>query len=201
MPRQHDTKETRELIINSAVELFIEKGYARTTLEDIVKRIGLTRGAFYWNFKSKKEILDEIIARYENFFREIYTSYTRSDSAYETIKNFLICDLEKKNTANPYTKIVLYKVESSDEVPNLDECQAALDRDFTRIIESEIKRGQEQGEFRTDKSAHLLTLSVYMNLLGFDAYNAAGDYTPDGVYFTHEELEDFVELILSSLTL
>ena len=197
--RQHNSQETRELIIGSAISLFIEKGYSHTTLEDIVRRVGLTRGAFYWNFKNKKDILDEIVDRYESFYREIYASYTHHESAYETMKSFLTCDLMKKNVDNPYTKIILYKVEACDELSDLAERQTRLDKRFTSLIEGEIKRGQDRGEFRRDKSARMLTLSIYMNLLGFDSYNASYDTGDQGNYFTEEEIADFVEVILSSL--
>ena len=199
MARQHNAKETRELIINSAIELFLEKGYSKTTLEDIVKRVGLTRGAFYWSFNTKRDVLAEIIERYESFYREIYSAYTRSESAYETVKSFLLCDLKKKNVKNPYIQIILYKVEASDQFPELAELQAKLDHEFTAQIEAEIERGQEHGEFRTDIDAHTLTLSLYMSLLGFDSYNASGDARQDGTYFSEEEVDAFAELILSSL--
>lgn len=199
MVRQHNSQETRELIIDSAIGLFIEKGYSHTTLEDIVRRVGLTRGAFYWNFKSKKDILDEVVDRYEEFYREIYASYRHFESAYETVKSFLTCDFLKKNIDNPYTKIILYKVEACDELSDLAERQARLDREFTSLIEGEIKRGQDLGEFRRDKSARMLTLSVYMNLLGFDTYNASQDTGDQNRYFSEEEIADFVEVILSSL--
>lgn len=199
MARQHNAKETRDLIIDSAIQLFLEKGYSKTTLEDIVKRVGLTRGAFYWSFGSKRDVLLEVIERYERFYREIYSAYTRSESACETVKSFLLCDLKKKNVKNPYIQIILYKVEASDQFPELAELQAKLDHEFTAKIEAEIARGQELGEFRTDMPAHTLALSLYMSLLGFDSYNASGDAREDGTYFPEEEVEAFVDLILSSL--
>lgn len=199
MARQHNSAETRELIISSAIDTFIEKGYSHTTLEDIVKRVGLTRGAFYWNFNSKKDILEEILRRYEAFYRDIYTSYTHYDSAYETLKSFLEVDLGKKNADNPYIKIVLYKVELSDGLPELTEIQSKLDRDFTAIIEGEIRRGQERGEFRTDISSRMLTLSLYMSLLGFDNYNVAETPRPDGTFFTEDEIKILVDLLLQRL--
>lgn len=199
MARQHNSAETRELIISSAIDTFIEKGYSHTTLEDIVKRVGLTRGAFYWNFNSKKDILEEILRRYEAFYRDIYTSYTHYDSAYETLKSFLEVDLGKKNADNPYIKIVLYKVELSDGLPELTEIQSKLDRDFTAIIGGEIRRGQERGEFRTDISSRMLTLSLYMSLLGFDNYNVAETPRPDGTFFTEDEIKILVDLLLQRL--
>ncbi|MEC4273516.1 TetR/AcrR family transcriptional regulator [Adlercreutzia sp. R25] len=200
MAKQRDTKETRELIISSAVDLFCEKGYSRTTLEDIVRRVGLTRGAFYWNFKSKKDILDEILKRYEDFYRDIYRDFAHCESAYETLRNLLNSNLMKKNLVNPYASIILYKVESCDEFADITNLQVRMDSESLRAIEEEIRRGQKQGEFRADKKARTLALSVYMSLLGFDAYKTPYETKEDGGFFSKSEIEDFVDLILDSLT-
>lgn len=199
LAKRRNTEETRELIIGAAIELFIEKGYSRTTLEDIVKRVNLTRGAFYWNFESKKDILIEILHRYEDFYREIYVTFEHFDSAIDTLASFLTCDLKKKNSDNPYIKIVLYKVEDCDDLSELDEMQARMDKEFTTTIEAEISRGQTTGEIRSDVSARILTLSVYMMLLGFDTYNAAGEVGPAGTYFNDDEIKTFVQLTLDTL--
>ena len=132
MARQHSSKDTRERIISAAVEKFMEKGYSKTTLEDIVQHVGLTRGAFYWNFESKKDILDEIVARYQQFYRSIYSSYRHFDSARDTLRDFLLVNLRSKNTMNPYVMIIRYKVEASQEVSNLTERQTEMDKTFWR---------------------------------------------------------------------
>ena len=199
MPRKQSTKETRDRIIDAAVEVFLEKGYSKSTLEDIVTCAGMTRGAFYWNFKTKQDLLDEILIRYEKFYREIYTSFTHSSSAYETLRSFLLCDLRKKNAFNPYTQIVLYKVESTNGFSRISESQATLDHDFTKMIQDTIERGQKAGEFRTDVDARLLTISVYMSVLGFDNFNAPHEPNPDGTFFPDEEIVVLVDTILHSL--
>ncbi|MBC8206550.1 MAG: TetR family transcriptional regulator [Kiritimatiellales bacterium] len=48
---------TRERMLTAALDLFTEKGYSRTTLVDIAKRIGMTRGAVYWHFDGKPALL------------------------------------------------------------------------------------------------------------------------------------------------
>lgn len=53
MPRQPRAVETRQNIIDAAVELFAEKGYAETGLNDLTARAGVTTGAFYYHFNSK----------------------------------------------------------------------------------------------------------------------------------------------------
>ncbi|MBJ7332183.1 MAG: TetR/AcrR family transcriptional regulator [Solirubrobacteraceae bacterium] len=54
------TKRRQELV-DTAFAVFVEKGYAATSVGDITSRLGLTHGAFYRYFDSKREILDEVI--------------------------------------------------------------------------------------------------------------------------------------------
>lgn len=54
-------QQTREKILEGALNVFSEKGFSRSTLSDIAKRIGMTRGAVYWHFKDKRELLVELI--------------------------------------------------------------------------------------------------------------------------------------------
>ena len=72
--KNKQNKDTAEIVFQSAVECILKKGYSKTTLEDIVHNVGLTRGAFYWNYNSKVEILEEIIRRYKDFYIEIYSN-------------------------------------------------------------------------------------------------------------------------------
>ena len=200
MARQHNSKETREMIIDSAVENFIAKGYSKTTLEDIVKHVGLTRGAFYWNFESKKELLDEIVNRYEQFYLDIYDSYQHNSSAYQTLKGFLLLNLRKKNTINPYATIIRYKVEDSEETATFKERQAKMDEHFLRIIENEIARGQAQGEFRTDKAPDILAMTLYIYLLGYDTYSTVHNSDTNGHVMPDDVIEEHVDYLLSTLT-
>ena len=60
---KEDADATREAILDSAEELFSNQGIARTRLEDIAKQAKVTRGAIYWHFKNKEEIIDAMIDR------------------------------------------------------------------------------------------------------------------------------------------
>jgi len=58
MPRNKHPEETVQKILDASLEQFVEKGYDRTTVLDIVENMGgMTRGAFYHHFKSKEEVL------------------------------------------------------------------------------------------------------------------------------------------------
>ncbi|NLA67635.1 MAG: TetR family transcriptional regulator [Gammaproteobacteria bacterium] len=55
--------ETREAILDAAEDCFMEHGFARTGLEAIAARAGVTRGAVYWHFANKDEVLEAVINR------------------------------------------------------------------------------------------------------------------------------------------
>ncbi|HIS45730.1 MAG TPA: TetR/AcrR family transcriptional regulator [Candidatus Scatomorpha merdigallinarum] len=68
MSRNKYPEVTVEKILDAAERLFLERGYERTTIQDIVDELGgLTKGAVYHHFKSKEEILDAVSDRM--FFR------------------------------------------------------------------------------------------------------------------------------------
>ncbi|TNF20020.1 MAG: TetR/AcrR family transcriptional regulator, partial [Pseudomonadales bacterium] len=52
---------TRERIVSEADRLFYERGYEHTSFADIADAVGISRGNFYYHFKSKDEILDAVI--------------------------------------------------------------------------------------------------------------------------------------------
>lgn len=64
MKKNHNTTETINQIIAVSTALFVEKGYEKTTIQDIVNGLdGLSRGAIYHHFSSKEAIVDEVIDR------------------------------------------------------------------------------------------------------------------------------------------
>jgi AcrR family transcriptional regulator len=63
---------TRARLVEAAIEVFAEKGYPRTTIDDIAERAGSTRATFYLHFKTKSDVLSELMARGEQHFHPIY---------------------------------------------------------------------------------------------------------------------------------
>lgn len=51
-----------ELLLKSATELFLDKGAAETSIDEIVRRAGVAKGTFYLYFRDRNEILSHIVA-------------------------------------------------------------------------------------------------------------------------------------------
>ena len=55
--------DTKERILDAALELFAHSGYLGTSMSDIANQLGITKGALYKHYTSKQEILDSIVER------------------------------------------------------------------------------------------------------------------------------------------
>ena len=55
--------DTKERILETALELFAQSGYLGTSMSDIAKQLGITKAALYKHYTSKQEILDRIVER------------------------------------------------------------------------------------------------------------------------------------------
>ena len=88
MARNRNSHETRKKILEVSKDLFLEKGFDNTSIQDIIDRLGgLTKGVIYHHFESKDEILQSIIS--ENN-QEILNYNWRGDTALEKIQNSLM---------------------------------------------------------------------------------------------------------------
>jgi AcrR family transcriptional regulator len=65
-----EVKSTRERILEVAMDLFIEKGYDKTSLREIAEQLGFTKAALYYHFSSKEDILMALHRRFHEFGRD-----------------------------------------------------------------------------------------------------------------------------------
>ncbi|MEV6924850.1 helix-turn-helix domain-containing protein [Dactylosporangium sp. NPDC051485] len=63
---------TRSRLIDAAIEIFAERGYAKATVDEIADRAGATRATFYLHFKAKSDMISELMVRGEEHYRSVY---------------------------------------------------------------------------------------------------------------------------------
>ena len=56
VPRRQQAEERREQILDAAIRIFCEKGFAGTTIRDIAREVGVTEGLLYHYFESKDQL-------------------------------------------------------------------------------------------------------------------------------------------------
>lgn len=176
MSRNKNPEETYELILDVSTKLFLNKGYEKTSLQDIITNLGgLTKGAIYHHFKSKEEILIAVVNRIcsSNYMEltqilndksllgkeKLEKMYSKSLSSSKQKDIFSIVPnlLDNPTFLSIYLKKVL-----SDAIPN--------------YIVPIIKEGVDDGSIKTDypdefASMILFLSDVWLNPLIFPTTN------------------------------
>ena len=82
---------TRDRIVEAADQLFYQQGFEPTSFADIADKVGISRGNFYYHFKTKDEILDAVIKRRMTSTSEmLQVLECQSSSPSERIKSFIL---------------------------------------------------------------------------------------------------------------
>ena len=76
MPLQ---KTSKKEIIRSSIQTFREKGYYRTTMADLANNAGLTKGAFYYHFKNKEDVMLKSLEALHLWFNQHVFSIAYND--------------------------------------------------------------------------------------------------------------------------
>ncbi len=83
-------KTTRDHIVEAADQLFYRQGYEHTSFSDIAEAVQISRGNFYYHFKSKDEILDAVInVRLANTRRMLERWESEAEQPADRIRSFI----------------------------------------------------------------------------------------------------------------
>src|SRR3982750_1537406 len=63
MPRRHgeELPDTRARLLDAAAQVFSERGFAASSVDDVAAAAGMSKGAVYWNFDSKDDLIDALL--------------------------------------------------------------------------------------------------------------------------------------------
>jgi AcrR family transcriptional regulator len=71
-PRKKWQRLGRDVWLNAARQALIEEGTAGVEINKLAKRLGVTRGGFYWFFKSRKQLLEELLTYWANTGTQLF---------------------------------------------------------------------------------------------------------------------------------
>lgn len=122
---------TKQMIMKGAFRLFLEKGFAEVSINEIISKTVTTKGCFYHHFKSKDELITEIINKY------IYPFYK---TPIENMKKELKRDNEHINAEDKlkYYYFNIHKFVISEELE--DACQGSDIRNFNFLVFEGMKK-------------------------------------------------------------
>ncbi len=198
---KEDAQQTRQKIIQAAEMVFFQQGIARTTLEQIARAAGVTRGAIYWNFQNKVDLINAVHAEIQMPAEEILLRILRDDhpDALARLEQYCVDSLVRlsndEHSQRVYT-ILLLKCEYSEETQSLSELLRISKEKITCCLERFFARLMDRGEVRTATEPRLLAIGLYAFMLGL-----YGDYLryPD-LYRMPEDAEQLIRGFFISLS-
>lgn len=177
-------KETKKKIIDSAFQLLANKGYDAMSIDDVMKGTGRTKGSFYVHFKSKEDLLYEIMrTRLDRDFGYIVEE-TLKELSEETCNIPLILKrlmhlvhlgtggTDRQLWTNAYYQIVVL----SRKNQIVREWMIKQYHAWVDFMSEIIRRGQELGQIRTDIDVRVM-VNMLINL--FEGYELRSMVDPE----------------------
>jgi len=166
---KEDTERTRLRLLDAAETLFWENGAARTSVLDIARKAGLTRGAFYYHFKDKPAIFEAMIARARSLEKALPVVVDGDADPLMVLRTFCK-DVFDRFVEDRYQHrvfgIVMHRREALGELEPLaqqrrDEiCRSSLS--YQRLLE----QARSAGQLAPDWTPHIAAATLYSMILG-----------------------------------
>lgn len=175
---REQAEQTRNLVLKAASELFVEKGFTNISITEIAEKIAATKGAVYWHFKNKDEILLAII----------------SEDCGEAVKEATAAIIDPESGESLYSyyrKIIsdnssVERRERLHRLINQSDCwpcelkqkakqliEKALE-DERRLVISSISGAQAEGKIRSDVDPEKVGLVISTVISGLRLLRAKG---------------------------
>ncbi len=166
MTERRPSSERRIEILEAALIVFIRKGYSETRMDDIVQEIGLSKGALYHYFESKRDLFIALIEHWmDQFYAVEQSDELRGLPSAELIRRVarLTVVIFKRNPNWFLVEPEIWAFANRDK-----EIRGLANQLYTRILtefENFINRGMEFGEFK-QVNARMTALSIMTSLHG-----------------------------------
>jgi len=149
-------EEKRKDLLRSALACFGEKGYEATTVDDIIRHAGVSKGMLYTYFSSKEEILLELLKqRTTRFVEEVRLELNRTSTYIEKVLVLIrrYRDTPLTDEQKQWTTVYLEYWLASSRVPDQHQLLTERYDMLIHFLADIIAEGKQQGAFRESLDA------------------------------------------------
>lgn len=168
---KEDAGKTRLAILAAAEQLFLERGVAHTSLEQIARQAGVTRGAVYWHFQNKAhlfhEMLNQVRLPLEPLARQLASGNGMSplqllrDTCIEAMTN-LVLDEQRRRILT----IVLRRCEFTEELREAEVRHEEFINQFIDLCEQQFALPNVRELLHPGLTPRLAALTLHAMVLG-----------------------------------
>lgn len=173
--RERRRLETRERIFRAALDLFAERGFMETTVEDITEAADVGKGTFFNYFPTKEHVLATYGAERVAAVGRALEEAKKGERPVMDVLRDLAEGIAGQAAESPALIRAIYAAHASCTAVR-DELQTRMHA-ARRVLAQVLRLGQERGEVRRDVSAMVLARliqTVFHGVMGSWALNPAG---------------------------
>lgn len=161
---KEEAERTRQAVLDTAEELFLANGVARTSLEMIARESGITRGAVYWHFKDKAHLVHEMLNRVRIPLDEVTQHLMAAGECDCLARLYDLCVSHMEEFVRPGRQrrvmtILLHRCEFTQDMYEYRQREDALIREFVGVVERLFDSQQER--LQTGVSSKIASLQLH----------------------------------------
>lgn len=133
-PKRRSAEAARAEIREAALDLFVARGYGATSLEDIAGRLKLTRQAVLYHFRTKEELLRNVLDPYFSEVASVVEEIHVSDPPSPADRRAAIAALVEISVAHRRAIALLNRFTTESKIADLGPLLVALNDQFVRLL-------------------------------------------------------------------
>jgi AcrR family transcriptional regulator len=196
MSPKPDVSEARKnQILQAAINVFTRRGFHDARMDDIVEETGLSKGALYWYYKSKEELIIAILDHIFNAeFAKMALFKDSEMPARQVLNNFVEAYINDLHNMLHFAPIIYEFYALAFRNKTVRVVMQRYLNTFMNIVEPIVQRGIDNGEFQP-VDAHQISIAIGSQLEGTLLLWA---YAPE-IMALEDQLRTGVKLLLDSL--
>lgn len=187
--------QTRRHILAVAAQAFAERGYAGTSLNDVIKATGLTKGGFYFHFTSKEQLALEVLHfKQQDWISRVLATAMLQPRAIDQLAEMArgIADLHETDSAAG--AISRLSMELSED-PLLEQVCSQHLRAWVDLTASVLRRAQTEGDLRVDVDVDAIADMTVAAFIGLERVSMMHSMGPS----LRERTEQLLAVLLLAL--
>src|SRR5438093_10767201 len=152
-PRVQKREPSRKQLMAAAIDCFARLGYQGTSIERIARAAGVTKGAVYYHFRDKEDLLFSAVKdRIGGFEKQVLEAVTVAGDAQAALRHVVDACFLHATVSNHRRFIITLMVEALDTNPRLSSEFRNILRCMRAFMTSVVRRGRKNGSLRADGS-------------------------------------------------
>ena len=159
-------QEKKEKILDSALQVFVKNGYSEARMDDIVNESGMSKGAIYYHYKSKKDLFLALIEHWElRAFPEFYDKTENGISSSDVLRSFsdVVADVFEKRKYVFLAEVEFWALANRDR--DIKDRTQKLYLKILALFEKVLLKGINSGEFK-NLNPGMAAIAVMTSLQG-----------------------------------